>query len=82
MTLEYAISALALVETTGDNRHNPQDGLHRCFAIVAFGTRYKLFYYVHYHPSPSPSLDPATNNSYSERIAEKVTDPVTKHRLI
>lgn len=82
MSLDYAISALALVEATGDNRCNPPDELRECFAIVAFGTRYKLFYYVHYGPNPSPPLEPATNNSYSEQIAAKVTHPVSKNRLI
>lgn len=66
MSLEYATSALALVEATGDNRRKPPDGLRECFAIVAFGTRYKLFCYFHYDPNPSPPLELTTNNSYSE----------------
>lgn len=49
---------------------------------MAFGTRYKLFYYVHYGPNPFPPLEPATNNSYCEQIAAKVTEPVSKNRLI
>jgi hypothetical protein len=82
MSLEYAISALALVEATGDNRRNPPDELRGCFPTVAFGSRYKLLDYVHYDANPSLPLEPATNNAYSERIAEKVTDPVSRNRLI
>ena len=78
---EYAIRESARTEYHCILGRGRQEHSQGCFVVVAFGSRFKLFYYVYYNANPG-SVSPATDNSYSKEIAARITDPDPMNRLI
>lgn len=78
---EYAIRESARTEYHCILGRGRQEHSRGCFVVVAFGSRFKLFYYVYHNANPE-SVSPATDNSYSKQIAAKVTNPDPISRLI
>lgn len=78
---EYAIRELANKETTRHDHLVSPDKSLGAIGILAFGAKFKLFYYPWHNPSP-PTASPATSNSYSERVAASVTNPDPAMRMI
>ncbi|OGM49050.1 hypothetical protein ABOM_002343 [Aspergillus bombycis] len=74
-TIEYAVHRLSRKE------QYPTVFLERgCPAVIAFGTRVKLFYYV-YHREEAPVLPPNASPA-NIQYAVSCTDPEPKHRLV
>lgn len=78
---EYAIRESARAEYHCILGRGRQEHSNGSFVVVAFGSRFKLFYYVYHNANPESVLL-ATNNSYSKQIAAKITDPDPMNRLI
>ena len=78
---QYAIRKLANAESTRHDHLISPDKSLGAIAILAFGPKFKLFYYPWHNTNP-PSHSPATRNSYSERIAASATDPNPAVRMI
>ena len=78
---EYAVREAARTEYHCILGRGRQEHSNGSFVVVAFGSRFKLFYYVYHNANPESVL-PATNNSYSKQIAAKITDPDPMNRLV
>ena len=78
---EYATRESARTEYHCILGRGRQEHSNGSFVVVAFGSRFKLFYYVYHNANPE-SVSPATKNSYSKQIAAKITDPDPMNRLI
>lgn len=78
---QYAVQVLARKEATRHDRLRSIDKSLGAITILAFGARFKLFYYAWYSPS-SPATSPATKNSYSRRIAASIANPDPAMRMI
>lgn len=78
---EYAVREAARTEYHCILGRGRQEHSRGSFVVVAFGSRFKVFYYVYHNANPESVL-PATNNSYSKQIAAKITDPDPMNRLV
>lgn len=78
---QYAVQVLARKEATRHEHLTSPDKSLGAIAILAFGAKFKIFYYPWHNPNP-PDTFPATGNSYSERVAASVTNLDPAMRMI